>query len=628
MQAELVKEQRGELGAFDKWEQRAFHVTNSEHSGRASESQTKDANVYTVNGYDMDITAIDTPGLADTMGMSQDEQHLMKMQAAVLRERHINCVVLVINGRVPRATAQISYVLSRLTSVLPSAIADKIVVVYTRVDIKEMLEFDPATIAQAINRPIPQEHEFVFDNPFACVELLQRSGKRTGQPPSAKALRKLKQGFVDSGSEFQTLLKHMTTFPPVDVKVFKELFDAKEAIEQEVVILDNLLKENATKQAKINHAVQDIESAKEWKQKYQSYQEEEVIQSWVEVPNASGTHDMVCNGCKRSCHVNCFIEQSDDPQRFKACECFSAKTSKTLKIRDADDLAAVKAKVSVVKGNVVSIEKQDVLTEGAEWLEIAENCQLCGVQVMGNPQADDYGHYEVWVKDVPFTHKADTPGGYNMDSLKIGAKIPMRDWSNLMKGPKASCGTCGCRMGIHGHQKFKWQKTFEKKSIINAEMKAKYDKYQSEEQQKEGVLSGLRSELRRLEAEADTCKAKLQQAVSTFKEKSTQTSYVRVLRAQIEYLDFQKEVTNGDANIRSDVRDARLKAIADQQHMIQANLSVLDNVEKSSSAYDRKPRVKTRQCDVCHGKGSYFQYMGWRTVQCNACNGTGQVAKV
>merc|ERR1711884_921525 len=104
----------------------------------------------------------------------------------------------------------------------------------------------------------------------------------------------------------------------------------------------------------------------------------------------------------------------------------------------AEDLAAVKAKVSVGKGNIVSIEKQDVLTEDAEWLEIIENCQLCGVQVMGNPQADDYGHYEAWVKDVPFSHKATTTGGYTMDSLKIGEEIPMRDWSNLMKGVDAT----------------------------------------------------------------------------------------------------------------------------------------------------------------------------------------------
>merc|ERR1712187_471355 len=100
-----------------------------------------------------------------------------------------------------------------------------------------MLEFDPATIERAINRPIPQEHEFVFDNPFACVENIKRNLAKKGErAPSAKALRKVKQGFVDSCSDFQTLLKRMTTFPPVDVKVFKELFDAKETIELEVVI--------------------------------------------------------------------------------------------------------------------------------------------------------------------------------------------------------------------------------------------------------------------------------------------------------------------------------------------------------------------------------------------------------
>lgn len=622
MQAEVMKQERGQPGAFDKWEQRSFHVGKSEHGGRSSESQTKDANVYTVKGYDIDITAIDTPGLADTMGMEADEKHLQKMQKVILEQGYINCVVLVVNGRVPKATAQISYVLSRLTAVLPSAIADKIIVVYTRVDIREMLEFDPATIEKVIGRTLPAEQEFVFDNPFACVELLQKSARRTGQPTSAKALKKLKLGFTESNEEFQALLQNMTTFPPVDVKFFQELFEAKASIEREVVTLDNLLKNNAEKQASVTRALQDLSTAKDWKKKMEGFEKSETHEEWVTIPNESGTHDMVCNGCKRTCHKKCRVPMAECPSRFKGCECFSSKTPKTFKVRNADDLAAVKAKVTCRTSNLADVETQALDATDVEVLTIADNCTLCGVDIMGDPAGDDSARYEVWVKDVPFDKRADAVG-QNMDNVQIGAEIRMRDWSNLMKGTDARCRTCECKLGLHGHQTFMWKKNTETRSIINENMKRDYDHYQSEEEHKATVLNGLKIELQKLEKEADIHKRKLQHAVDTFKEKSTQTSYVRVLRAQMEYLDFQKEATNSDATIVSDVRDARLKAITDQQRMLRSNLSVL--VEVGS---ERLPRLKTQKCSACNGSGLTNGWFGLGTKQtCSTCHGQRHVTK-
>lgn len=438
----------------------------------------------------------------------------------------------------------------------------------------------------------------------------------------------MKLGFTESNEEFQALLQNMTTFPPIDVKFFKELFDAKASIEQEVVTLDNLLKNNAEKQASINRALQDLSSAKEWKKKMEQYETSQTHSEWVTIPNESGKHDMVCNFCKRSCHKNCRVPMAEDPSRFKGCECFSSKTLKTFKIRNANDLAAVKEKVTVQSGNLLDVETQAVESEAVEWLTIAENCTLGGVEIMGNPAGDDSASYEVWVKDVPFAKTADAVG-QNMDNVQIGAEIRMRDWSNLMKGTEAKCRTCDCKLGLHGHQTFSWKKQTETRSIINEDMKAKYDKYQSEEQQKATVLNGLKGQLQELEKEADIHRGKLQHAVDVFKEKSTQTSYVRVLRAQMDYLDFQKEATNSDATIMSEVRDARLKAITDQQRMLQSNLSVLDKVgSEPRAAYVRPPRVKTQKCTACNGSGVTKTWFGLGSQQtCSTCHGQRHVTK-
>merc|ERR1711981_821491 len=102
-------------------------------------------------------------------------------------------------------------------------------------------------------------------------------------------LKKLKNGFAESLAEFHTLLQHMYSFPPVDVRFFQELFTAKATIEEEVVTLNQVLKQNADKQADIKRAMQDIATAREWKQQMAKYETKTDEEEWVKVPNEDGT---------------------------------------------------------------------------------------------------------------------------------------------------------------------------------------------------------------------------------------------------------------------------------------------------------------------------------------------------
>jgi hypothetical protein len=504
---------------------------------------------------------------------------------------------------------------------LPKVITDKIVVVYTRVDCKGFLEFDTANIEKVIGRAIPQEHEFCFDNPYACVELLKKNAARTGKPMDPKSLKVLKKKFAHSMDEFEELLSHMRKFPRVDIKYFRELFQAKENIEEEVVTLQKLLKVNAEKQANVTRALQDISTAAEWKKEMAQYEKHEATEDWIKVPNESGTHNMVCNICGQTCHQNCQIPFEEHIKRFKNCECFSSKTDKKLKISTESEKQAVLAKVRTVTGPSADIETKKVSNGNAQWLAVKDNCYLCGVHVMGDPAGDDYGAWEEWIQDITFAHEARTTEGTTMSDVRTGNEIVLRDYSNLMKGSSAECRTCGHELRGHGHQRFSWQKKIGTRAVINHEMKGKYDKYASEEQQKRQVLSILQVEMGRLKSEEDSCKHKLCQAMHTFKEKSTATSYVRVLRTQIEYLDYCKDVVQSDPTINSGTRDTHLASIADQRQMLQSGLDVLGAFEVGSPK--NKPHKKTQRCISCKGSGTSF--MGMRT--CGTCKGSGQVAK-
>jgi len=622
LQIERAKELKGDPTAYDNWEQKRYHRLDTENNASEQESQTKEANIYQVQGLGVEITAIDTPGLADTNGMTADDKHLKSVEEAILKEGYINCIVLVVNGRSPRQTAQISYVLSRLTSVLPKAIADAIVVVYTRVDCRGFLEFDPVQIEKVIGRPIPEEHQLCFDNPFACVELLKKNAARTGKAMDSKSLKVLKKRFAESMESFEELLLHMQSFRSVDIKVFKELFVAKQSIEEEVVTLQQLLKENAEKQAKVIRAEQDISTAADWKKKMAEYEKQEDTEEWIKVPNQGGTHNMVCNKCSSTCHRNCNLPMEEHIKRFKQCECFSSMTDKKLKINNEFDLQKVLAKVELVSGQTMDVETQNVVDEESGWLAIKDNCTLCGVQVMGDPANDDFGAYEKWVKDIPLVHYAASSPGENMGNVRVGSEVSMRDWSNLMQGKDAKCRTCSCPLAMHGHQTFSWKKESGTKAVINHTMKSKHDKYATEEEQKKDVLSSLRNEMAKLKSVENACKEKLRLAMQAFKEKSTATSYVRVLRTQMEYLDYCKDVVKGDPALRSDVRDARLATINDQQQMLQAGLDLLGNVDEVPV---HKPgvKIKTQRCSTCNGDGTVWG--GLRT--CGTCRGAGQVVK-
>ena len=94
-------------------------------------SKTSDAKLYNVEFYDLKIGIIDTPGFGDSRGMDEVKKHVKRIIDALKEVNCVNCVCLIINGQNSCCTATLQYFLTEVTAVLPKAILDNVIVVFT-----------------------------------------------------------------------------------------------------------------------------------------------------------------------------------------------------------------------------------------------------------------------------------------------------------------------------------------------------------------------------------------------------------------------------------------------------------------------------------------------------------------
>ena len=109
-----------------------FNVKELENQvGGSMASKTSDCSKYNLKIGEAKITILDTPGFGDSRGMNKDDEHINKICDFVLKEKGINCIVIVQSGRESRFTPSIKYNYARLISILPKEISNQIVIVYT-----------------------------------------------------------------------------------------------------------------------------------------------------------------------------------------------------------------------------------------------------------------------------------------------------------------------------------------------------------------------------------------------------------------------------------------------------------------------------------------------------------------
>ena len=216
------------------------------------ESKTNDAILYNVEIGELKVGIIDTPGFGDSRGLKQDEINIKSIIEVLKKEEYINCVCLIINGRLSRANVSLNYVLTEITAILPREILQNVIIVFTNTSDPFNLTFDINELTEYFGRPVSQELTFFIENPYCRFEKIKAKVAQLGIERVAETLQK---SFDDTARVLNEMCLKIKDFQQVHTHHFTTLYEKKQAIEGNILRMvaeyDNQVEiEKAIKQAK------------------------------------------------------------------------------------------------------------------------------------------------------------------------------------------------------------------------------------------------------------------------------------------------------------------------------------------------------------------------------------------
>lgn len=189
-----------------------FTLENAE--SQKMESKTSNAKLYNVNFFDLKVGIIDTPGFGDSRGIEEDRKHVAKIVATVKEVNYVNCVCLVVNGRNSRMTSTLRYVLTEITTILPKAILDNVIVVFTNTGDPLDLNFDVSALTNFFGKEITTH--FCIENPYCKFEKakIQHQKKNLSQQTIARSLKRDLKKQARCYKKCTATFKHSSLFIP------------------------------------------------------------------------------------------------------------------------------------------------------------------------------------------------------------------------------------------------------------------------------------------------------------------------------------------------------------------------------------------------------------------------------
>ena len=301
---------------------RKFNDSNLENArSREAESKTSGVKMYSIelDKVELKVGIMDTPGFGDTRGFQQDKINTKLIIDGLKAEQYINCVCLVINGRLSRITATLRYVLTEVTSILPREVLSNVIVVFTNAVDRWLLNLKPDSLQEYFGRKIDPEKIFCIENPYCRLE---RAWQHQGQ--QSADIRRLERSFDETGEVLTNMWTTIKSFPPVYTSRFTALYEKKQQIEREVLNLlaghdyqRALEKKLAVTEEEVNAAVR----TRQFNSNFRSTVTKPV--RWTAV--STNRHNTLCGAqnCYSNCHKHCNLPKSFDKEVFKQCWCMS-----------------------------------------------------------------------------------------------------------------------------------------------------------------------------------------------------------------------------------------------------------------------------------------------------------------
>ncbi|KAK2459485.1 hypothetical protein APHAL10511_008500 [Amanita phalloides] len=298
-----------------------FHDDSIEAGGGPRHSQTNMAKVYeftSVNG--IKVIILDTPGLADTRGLAQDEVHKASIASAIKGSiTTVNAVIILANGTVPRLGVATDYALSTLSSIFPRTLADNIGILFTNVSSPLSWNFDQNSLPDVLRGK--EDNQWLLDNPLAMwnkyVQICARPN--VSRRVSKSLLKAVGEGHQKALEELSTLFDWIDGLKPQPTNDIMNLFEQSQQIDRDIENAMSRATNISEKKKKVAELKQLANGSELTMKQYENYKS--VIMSQVWVQKSMSYHSTLCSqpNCHSNCHDGCNLSFSLDPNIFLRC---------------------------------------------------------------------------------------------------------------------------------------------------------------------------------------------------------------------------------------------------------------------------------------------------------------------
>ncbi|KAL5637665.1 hypothetical protein ACGC1H_002066 [Rhizoctonia solani] len=274
-----------------------------ESGGNKSQSQTNDATLYSVRSKDgLNIRILDTPGLADTRGIDQDQKHKEKINRAI--QQHVNtldAVIIMANGTIQRLAAATDYTLNVITAMFPHKIIDNIGFIFTHTD--------PLTFnfqKGSLQPELKDAKHWLIQNPLAYYQNYKRlHAEGTSEAILKRGRRDLEQFYddtVDTLNEWLVWLDSRHVQPSKDIN---ELYQMSNNIEKNIDKALTAVTRMHGERVRWEEIQFDLQNTEKSKEALAKLKEEETTPFWDR--ETTPRHNTLCihPGCYGVCHAPC-----------------------------------------------------------------------------------------------------------------------------------------------------------------------------------------------------------------------------------------------------------------------------------------------------------------------------------
>ncbi|KIY66908.1 hypothetical protein CYLTODRAFT_354146 [Cylindrobasidium torrendii FP15055 ss-10] len=296
------------------------HDINNEQGGSQKCSQTQAARVYEFRSRnDVRIRILDTPGLADTRGISKDQEH--KKNIAETIQNYIpvvNAVIVLANGTQPRLGVATDYALTTLSSIFPRSLRDNIAFLFTNVSNALSWNFQPDSIPSFLQ----SAQQLIVDNPFAMREKYLSIIAQTKQH-NASVLGRLERSITsahdDAVEELVKLFDWMDGLEPQPTSEILNLYNKLQGIETRIENALASMAQATIKKKELEKIKASMDKSGVDMKTYKEY--EKVIRSPTWIQDERDYHNTLCSvpKCYSNCHQHCGLSFSLDPADLVGC---------------------------------------------------------------------------------------------------------------------------------------------------------------------------------------------------------------------------------------------------------------------------------------------------------------------